>query len=411
MSRPLPPVRRAPARLALALLASAVAAACGSPDVAPSAPLMPSATSAASTGGAVKFWEAGSSVYWNQAARDLLAMLPPPARNPLVQARVMAYLSIAQHNAVIAAEQSKQGADHPSPSAAVSGASVTVLKAFLPTLHGAIDALLQAQLAAPRWPGDRHRDVASGLSIGRAIGADVAAYATTDRAGQTPPPPNPGGPGAWTGVNPVTGLYRARLLALESANQFLPAPPPAFGSPAFVAALDEVRAIVQQRTPDQVASAIYWAPRNNAALNEPVAELIVAYRRTEREAARIFALANIAGFDVINACFTAKLTYWYIRPTQVDPSIPFIPGVGLPNHPAYPSGHSCGTAAYATVLAAEFPAERERLEAMVAEASFSRIVAAFHYRFDVDAGEQLGRDVAHWVLAHAVPKRGPIPLD
>lgn len=99
------------------------------------------------------------------------------------------------------------------------------------------------------------------------------------------------------------------------------------------------------------------------------------------------------------------------RPTQVDPSIPFIPRAVLPNHPACPSGHSCITAAYATVLAAESPAERERLEAMVAEASVSRIVATFHYRVDLDAGEQLGRDVAHWVLAHAVPKRGPIPLD
>jgi membrane-associated phospholipid phosphatase len=168
---------------------------------------------------------------------------------------------------------------------------------------------------------------------------------------------------------------------------------------------------VQHRTPAQVASAIYWAPRNNAALNETVAEIIVSHRRTERDAARTFALANIAGFDALNACFAAKLTYWYIRPTQVDPSIAFIPGVVLPNHPSYPSGHSCLTAAYATVLAAEFPKERPRLAAMVAEASFSRIVAAFHYRFDLDAGEQLGRDVATWVLEHAVPKRDPIPLD
>jgi membrane-associated phospholipid phosphatase len=402
------PRRRAVARVTLALLTSAVAIACGSPDVSPSAPLT---SSALSRSGAVTFWEVGSSVYWNQAARGLLELLPPPARNPLVQARLMAYLSIAQHNAVVAAEQSKQGSHHPSPSAAVSGASVMVLKAFLPTLQLHVDALLQDQLAEPGWPGDAHRDIEEGLTIGRSVGTDVVAYAATDGTNQTPAPPNPGGPGTWIGVNPVTALYGARLLTLESANQFLPAPPPPFGSPAFEAALDEVRLIVQQRTPAQVASALYWAPRNNAALNETVAELIVHHRRTERDAARIFALANIAGFDVLNACFTAKLTYWYVRPTQVDPTIPFIPGVVLPNHPAYPSAHSCGTAAFATVLAAEFPSERPRLEAMVAEASLSRIVAAFHYRFDVDAGEQLGRDVANWALAHAVPKRGPIPLD
>jgi membrane-associated phospholipid phosphatase len=357
------------------------------------------------------YWGSGSSVYWNQAARELLASLPPQQANPIVQARVFAYLSIAQYNAIVTAEQAAPGASAPSPGAAAAGASEAVLKALLPTLQAQIDARLATQLTPARWPADRQRFIDAGLTTGREIGAQVVAYAATDRALQTPAPPNPGGPGAWRGTNPITALYGARLLVLESPNQFLPPPPPAFGSSAFESALAETRTIAQGRTPEQVNTAIYWAPRNNAALNETVADLVLANRRAERDAARLFALANMAGFDQLNACFAAKFAYYYIRPTQADPTIPFIPGVPLPNHPSYPSGHSCATGAYVAILEREFPGERARLAALVTEASLSRIVAGFHYRFDVDAGERLGRAIGEWVWTRGVPSRGPIPLD
>jgi len=51
-------------------------------------------------------------------------------------------------------------------------------------------------------------------------------------------------------------------------------------------------------------------------------------------------------------------------------------------------------AAAAQVLAHFFPSERPRLEATATEAGLSRIYAGIHYRFDVDAGEQIGRKVA-----------------
>ena len=83
--------------------------------------------------------------------------------------------------------------------------------------------------------------------------------------------------------------------------------------------------------------------------------MIVAHHSSEREAARVLAVANMAGFDVLNACFDAKFAYYLIRPSQADPLINL--PVGLPNHPSYPSGHSCITSAYATVLASAFPDE------------------------------------------------------
>ena len=388
------------ARSILVMTAALAFAACTEPATSPAVTATPALS-------AVKFWEAGSSVAWNQTARDLIA-----ARNVAAvatQARILAYLSVAQYNAIVAAEDAKDGGQHASPAAAAAGASLVVLKSFFPLDATLLDGRLMAQRSAERWPGEQNTDFAAGEAIGRAVGAEVLAYAATDRVGLAMPPANPGGPGNWTGTNPIRAHYGARTFALTSGDQFRPAPPPAFGSPEYNAALAEIRALSDGLTPEQLAIARAWAPQGPAWLNGVAAELIVQRHRTERESARILALANMAGFDVLNACFDAKFAYWFIRPTQADPMIGL--PIPLPNHPSYPSGHSCLTATYATVIASAFPEERERLEAMIVEAGLSRMYAGLHYRFDCEAGQELGRRVAEQVLRTAPTGHGAIPLD
>ena len=51
------------------------------------------------------------------------------------------------------------------------------------------------------------------------------------------------------------------------------------------------------------------------------------------------------------------------------------------------------------VLSAFFPEERARLDAMVTEAGLSRMYAGIHYRFDIEAGQALGRSVARFAIA------------
>ena len=356
---------------------------------------------------AVKFWEAGSSLAWNQSARDLI--VARGLSNPGSEARILTYLSVAQNNAIVTAEDTKDRGSHASPAAAAAGASLVVLKSFFPLDAALLDGKLAAQRAATAWPGEQQKDFAAGEAVGRAIGALVVAYAATDRVGLTAAPVNPGGPGKWTGVNTARGNYGARTFALLSGDQFRPGPPPAFGSPAFNEALAEVRALSDNLTPAQLAIAQLWNARGPAYMNSVAAELIVSHHSSEREAARVLALANMAAFDVLNACFDAKLAYYLIRPSQADPQI-HLP-IGLPNHPSYPSGHSCITAAYGTVLASAFPDETNRLDAMVEEAGVSRMYAGLHYRFDCDVGHVLGRQVAEWVLHVAGPGHAAIPLD
>ena len=357
---------------------------------------------------AVKFWEAGSSISWNRTARDLIASRA--VANVATQARILTYLSVAQYNAIVAAEDARDGGDHPSPAAAAAGASLVVLKSFFGSDAGLLDSKLMAQRAAEPWPGEQNKDFAAGEAIGRAIGAQVLAYAATDRVGLTPAPANPGGPGKWTSTNPVLANYGARTFALTSGDQFRPAPPPAFGSEEFNAGLNEVIDLTKDGlSPEKLAIVLKWAPRGPAFMNGVAADMIVQYRRSEREAARVLALANMAGFDVLNACFDAKFAYYYVRPHQastlVRNSIP------VPNHPSFPSGHSCITATYATVLESVFPEETDGLEAMVEEAGLSRMYGGLHYLFDCIVGQNLGRAVAGQVLRTAPAGHAPIPLD
>jgi hypothetical protein len=58
-----------------------------------------------------------------------------------------------------------------------------------------------------------------------------------------------------------------------------------------------------------------------------------------------------------------------------------------------------------------FPSERGRFEAMIEEAGMSRIYAGLHYRFDLVAGQELGRQVARYVLENGADRRIGIPLN
>jgi hypothetical protein len=69
------------------------------------------------------------------------------------------------------------------------------------------------------------------------------------------------------------------------------------------------------------------------------------------------------------------------------------------------------TAAYSEILGQTFPDERPGLAANVEAASQSRMNGGLHYRFDLVAGQVLGRQVAEHVLATDVTGQEPIPLD
>jgi membrane-associated phospholipid phosphatase len=131
-------------------------------------------------------------------------------------------------------------------------------------------------------------------------------------------------------------------------------------------------------------------------------ELIAKHHLKEQDAARILAYANAAAFDAQIACWDAKFFYYFIRPSQADPAITVVPGLTLPNHPSYPSGHSCLTSGIMNVLIDAFPSERPYLEEIITVAGVSRVYAGIHYRFDIEAGREIGRQAAALALARSL---------
>ena len=391
-------------RWAAALSVATLAAACGDSAtvVAPSAATAARASSAAPV----------ATVTWNGVARDMVKKYNTSAPATI---RLFALLTVAQYNAIVDAETSKERSLHPADRGAIAGASTAVLSYIYPQEATYFEGLVDAQQSSPAPSGSRHEDFASGEAIGRTVAAGVIERAKTDGFFAPFTGTVPTCAGCWLPITPpaFATLGQAKPFFLARNDQFRPGPHPAFGSPEFDAAVAEVRQIADTRTARQDSIAKFWAlgPGTVSAqgyLNLVGSELVAKYHLSEREAAHRLALMNMAAYDVIVASHEAKYHYWLLRPKHADPAITL--AIGMPSFPSYPSNHSALVGSAATVLGAMFPSERARLEAMADEGAISRLYGGIHYRFDTEAGLELGRRVASWALAHDVVGHRPFVL-
>ena len=352
--------------------------------------------------------DATSSVRWNTITRDFIAAKPAAAKpNPVAAFRAYAYLSLAQYRAVVAAQESRGAPPHASPQGAVAAASSAVLSALFPADAAFFASQLQLQESEIAESEKAEGAFAAGEIVGRTVAAEVLQLAQSDRFGLVWTGTVPIGPSYWTSdFDPprppqLPLLGQMRPFFMNSGDQFRPGPPPAFGSPEFLAALAEVRQFSDNRTADQLRIAQFWAMTTGSLVsgfwNQETTNRIERYHLNERRAARTLALVHMAAMDATIACYDAKYTYWLIRPYKADPNIT-VP-ITKPNHPSYPSAHACSSGAVAYVLAGIFPADAAQLRAMADEAGESRLYAGIHYRFDKDEGLRIGRQVAALALS------------
>jgi hypothetical protein len=391
------------ARIATGLVTLALLAACGPDQPNPTGP-SPQLDASHNTASAA---EALASPGWQQTARDLVSQAN---FSPIQGAHAYPILGVAQYLAVQRAEAAVgdggrlRGA---TDRGAVAGASVVTLTYLFSSKKQVLEDMVTAQASA--GSAESQAAFAAGEAIGRAVGAEIVARARGDHfdAPNTAVPPV--GPGYWTSSaippQPVAGgnLPGVTPWFLKRARQFRPGPPPAFGKKKFNAALAEIRHISDTRTQAQIDIATFWALSNGTPTTsgfwiERASEFIVQNGLSEREATHVFALLSATMFDAQIGCWDAKLTYWLIRPWKADPLITVVKAVGMPNHPSYPSGHSCLSASGASVISEFFPDKRAQLDAMVTEAGLSRMYGGIHYRFDIEAGAELGRDVAQFTI-------------
>jgi membrane-associated phospholipid phosphatase len=200
---------------------------------------------------------------------------------------------------------------------------------------------------------------------------------------------------------PAFGRVQPWTMTSAQLEADFPPPPPSTGSAQFRAEVEEVRRVAQQLTRAQYAIALKW---NDGAgsytppghWNDIAADYIRDARMSEVRAARAFALLNMAMHDAAVACWAVKYKYFNPRPSQVDPSIRT--SIGLPNFPAYPSGHSTFSAAAASVLGYLFPGDAAAFATMADEAGESRIYGAIHYRSDITGGKAHGQRIGMAVV-------------
>jgi len=377
------------------------------------------------------WWAVGGPVYrWNEIIVDELlenfVTLPLAARHlALFHAALDDAVAVAWHHRKSAVRpapvvtdplikttlQGPSGSSFPSDYAAAAAAAADVLAYIFPGRTKAFvakaDEAMQARLlAGVEYPSD----VAAGRAIGQRIAALAIARGQSDESDAKWTGSVPEGPGKWKGSNPIAPLAATwKPWVLARRDEFRPSPPPAFDSETVKAALGELKAF--SRTPKSNHLAIYWevygGARAHALWNE-VARMKVLEQGEALSAltmSRVFAALNIAFLDSAIACWDGKYAYWYIRPTQLDPELKSV--FPPPNHPSYPAAHGCLSTAAATVLARVFPSDRDRLLAHGKEASEARIWAGIHYRFDIDAGQEIGRKVAARTLERAFVSRTP----
>lgn len=353
-----------------------------------------------------RWWSVGGPAYrWNELAIE--ALLDDFVTLPLA-ARHLALLHAALDDAVAAAtsEQARHGRRaYPDDYAAAAQAAAEILGAMFPGRAASFAARADEStnsrvLAGVAYPSG----IAAGREIGRKVATLALARAKVDDVNAKWAGEIPQGPGRWQGANPIAPLAATwRPWVLARPDELRPPPPPAYDSAQAKADLAELRAFA--RTPRTNHRATYWevygGARAHVLWNEIARTKLLEHADVYDgpAAARALATLNVAFVDAAIACWDAKYAYWYIRPSQLDAELkPLFPP---PNHPSYPAAHGCLSTAAATVLAALFPRDREQLLARGKEAAEARIWAGIHYRFDIDAGQDLGRKVAERVLARA----------
>lgn len=375
----------------------------------------------------IVYWNSGPPAYrWNQIANDLLLARGVPGP---VAFRHLALLHAAIYDATVAAWDSKNLHQRPRPSefdpslttvianpssssypseyAVTAAAASAVLgwlfpdsaQVFEDAMHEAVHSRLVAGVEYPS-------DVEAGLELGRQVAELVIARGDADGFSAAWTGSVPTEPGHWTGENPAlptAGTWRTWVL--ETPDQFRPAPPPAYDSAQLADEMQELRAF--ERTPVTNGKAMFWeygagGKHIHWYWNDVATQLVLAAQWEDYplHAARVYALANIAAYDSVVACWDAKYAYWAMRPFQYDPA--FTPLFATPGHPSYPSAHSCISTAAADVLGYEFPAEYDHLMTTVDEIGEARIWGGIHFRSDIVAGTALGHDVANAVIARAM---------
>ena len=354
---------------------------------------------------------------------------------------IFAYVSIAVYDSVMAVKGGYEpfavDVDAPegaSAEAAVATAAHRIFAHYLPAQAATIlDPAYTASLVTIS-DGQAKTD---GVATGERVAALLIAQRAGDgfRAPVTYTAPSPPIPGVWipTAPSPPIGTYLGLMqpFSLDSPAQFRPEGPPALGSKKWALEYNEVKQIGSStsttRTAEQTLAARFWAEAPVQQAHRSFRKFVLDHDLDVVQAARFMAMISVTYADALIACFDAKYHYAFWRPitairagdTDVNAATAGDPAwspllAATPNHPEYPSAHSCITPAGGRVIARFLKSQHidftvpsltglgdrhfDRVTDLEYEVSNARIWGGIHYRTAVDDGAKIAKQVTAHVL-------------
>jgi hypothetical protein len=380
---------------------------------------------------------------WNTVMQSTVV-----AQAPFPQARFAAITQLAVFEAVNAITKDYKpylGTITAPPTASAEAAAVaaahTVLKAYFPANATMLDAARLSSLAMITDGPAK----SAGITAGEMAAAKVMEARSDD--GATPAtfhmPGSSSRPGEWQSTPgcPVGGgaffqWRNVKPFGLRSADQFQPDEPPALDSSRYTRDYNELKAVggmnSTQRPQDRSDVARFYAVTAPVAIfNAAARQLSVAAASSLSENARTLALLNMALHDAAVATFDTKYQYNFWRPetairtgqtdgnesTDADPS--FEPFIVAPCFPSYPSGHATLSNAAREVLERLYGSRRHalvlsnpavagvtlryrKLKQITDDIDDARVYGGIHFRFDQEAGADLGRRVGEYLHKYSL---------
>lgn len=371
-----------------------------------------------------------------------------PFSNPPYAARAYAYVAASQYDALVATWHYKKLYNraapykvdsiinanalavktdlpsYPSEQAVLAGVTAEMMKMLFPTEIAYINQKVEELQLATMGSGACVRsDWIAGETLGRQVASVFAARGRTDNTskavgtqaqwdslatataakGETP----------WVSLEipkrppmlPFFGNVKPFLFdSLTVINVLRPGPPPSTSSVQMKGELDEVAGYAKSPTPENIALVHFWADGAGTYTppghwNAIAAEDFILQNYSEVRWARNMALLNMAEMDAAIVCWNTKYFYFNPRPFQMDEAVTTT--TGIPNFPAYISGHSTFSGAAAAILGHIIPSRAGAYASMASDASLSRLVGCIHYKSDCTVGLETGTKVGGYAIQRA----------
>jgi hypothetical protein len=226
----------------------------------------------------------------------------------------------------------------------------------------------------------------------------------------------------------------------------LSSPPPSIASARYAADLNEVKLLGKSdssaRTDEQTTIARLWSAVGTttgffSVWNNVTGDVVRSRNLSLVEAARLFVLVNVSIHDALQTTHASKFVYGVWRPVtaigaadtdlndETDPDPEWLPLIVTPPYPSYAGNLAAIGASAARILqlacetndvpvaitwkqSAGLPDVTRHFDGFgeaAEETVMARIYGGVHYRFDQEAGQQVGRSVAEFVFANFVAPR------